>query len=51
MAIFAVIDNSTVMVAFFRELNLRKKINYYIISLELVDFTHEKLLAVKVKYP
>ena len=37
VAIFAIIGNSTVIVAFFRERKLRKRTNFYIISLALAD--------------
>lgn len=37
VAIFAVIGNLTVIVAFFRERKLRKRTNFYIISLALAD--------------
>jgi hypothetical protein len=44
VAIFAVIGNATVIVVFFRERRLRKRTNYYIISLAFADFLGEKII-------
>lgn len=38
VAIFAIIGNALVLVAFYKERRLRKKSNYYIISLACADF-------------
>lgn len=38
IAIFAVIGNALVIVVFLREKRLRKRTNYYIVSLALADF-------------
>lgn len=38
VAIVAVIGNALVIIAFFRERRLRRRTNYYIISLALADF-------------
>lgn len=38
VAIFAIIGNSLVLLAFYKERRLRKKSNYYIISLACADF-------------
>lgn len=38
IALFAIVGNALVIVVFFRERRLRKRTNYYIISLAFADF-------------
>jgi hypothetical protein len=43
VAIFAVVGNVMVIIVFFRERRLRKRTNYYIISLAFADFLGKKI--------
>lgn len=42
VGIFAIIGNSLVIIVFYRERKLRKRTNFYIISLALADLCGEK---------